>query len=215
MFFTRKGLDYDFRDTYYKINRDDLAILIEVDKKRLSVIDYKVNKILEEYIVATGRSDSLTPLGTFKIIEKARWGEGFGSRWLGLDVPWGTYGIHGTNDPGSIGYNASAGCIRMRNKDVEQLYDMIDKNTMVSITNGRYGPFGHGFRDLKPGDRGADVLEVQKRLKIEGYYTGTLDGIYGEDMKRSLIEYLKDSNISLTHTVDDTIYRKLNIILME
>lgn len=76
MFFTRKGLDYDFRDTYYKINRDDLAILIEVDKKRLSVIDYKVNKILEEYIVATGRSDSLTPLGTFKIIEKARWGGG-------------------------------------------------------------------------------------------------------------------------------------------
>ncbi|NLJ78160.1 MAG: L,D-transpeptidase family protein [Tissierellia bacterium] len=213
--FTRKSVEYEDRDTYHRLNKENLIILIEVDKKRLSVIDYRSNKILGEYVVATGRTDSLTPLGTFRIAEKARWGEGFGSRWLGLNVPWGNYGIHGTNNPGSIGYNASAGCIRMRNKDVEQLYEMVDQGTIVSIVNGKYGPFNHGFRDLVPGDIGADVLEVQKRLKLEGYYDGPLDGIYGEGMKRGLIQYLKDRDIPLSHTVDDEIYRRLKIMLME
>ncbi len=59
-------------------------------------------------------------------------GGGFGSRWMGLNVPWGgKYGIHGTNQPGSIGFNASAGCIRMRNKDVEELYNLVEYNTTV------------------------------------------------------------------------------------
>ena len=93
--------------------------------------------------------DTPTPLGTFKIIEKAKWGGGFGSRWMGLDVPWGKYGIHGTNKPGSIGFNASAGCIRMRNKDVEELYNIVDYNTTVAIVGGDYGPFAHGFRNLR------------------------------------------------------------------
>ena len=46
------------------------------------------------------------------------WGGGFGTRWLGLNVPWGIYGIHGTNQPWSIGTQASAGCIRMFNRHV-------------------------------------------------------------------------------------------------
>lgn len=215
IFFTEKGIDYKDKDTYYQLNKKDLVILIEVDKKQLSVIDSKTNKTIKNYIVATGKSDFLTPLGTFRIVEKARWGEGFGSRWLGLNVPWGKYGIHGTNNPGSIGYNASAGCVRMRNKDVEELYDLVEQNTTVTIINGDYGPFAHGFRSLRPGDRGADVLEVQKRLKVKGYYTDSLDGIYGEGMKRSLIEYLKKNDIPLTDTIGDELYKKLDIILMD
>src|SRR5699024_8332168 len=104
----------------------DLTILIEVDNKRLSVIDLKTNEIIKTYVVATGKQESPTPLGTFEIVEKARWGGGFGSRWIGLDVPWGKYGIHGTNKPDSIGFNTSAGCIRMRNKDIEDLYNLVD-----------------------------------------------------------------------------------------
>lgn len=193
----------------------DSIILIEIDKKRLSLINKKHQNIIATYPIASGKVDSPTPLGSFQIIKKSSWGEGFGSRWLGLNVPWGMYGIHGTNKPGSIGSNASAGCIRMRNSDAEDLYDKVSVNTNVIIINGEYGPFGSGFRTLKPGDRGADVLEVQKRLKQEGFYLGEFDGIYGEEMKKALIDFLKHNNITLTDKIDEAIYKKLKIILME
>lgn len=202
------------KDTYVE-NSNNISILIEVDKKKLSVIDLDNNMVIKTYAVATGKSDTPTPLGTFKIVEKAKWGGGFGSRWMGLNVPWGKYGIHGTNRPGSIGFNASAGCVRMRNKDVEELFDIVGHNTTVTITNGIYGPFGYGFRDLKPGDRGADVAEVQKRLKVLGYYSGSIDGIYGEGMKHALIQFLKENNIPLTDTISNDIYGKLGIVLMD
>ncbi|MDR7871492.1 MAG: L,D-transpeptidase family protein [Tissierellaceae bacterium] len=197
-----------------KGNKPKLTILIEVDKKRLSLVDRENEKVLAIYTIATGKSSSPTPLGSFQIVEKAQWGEGFGSRWLGLNVPWGKYGIHGTNQPGSIGANVSGGCIRMRNSDVEDLYDKVSHNTQVIIMNGEFGPFGQGFRTLKPGDRGADVLEVQKRLSREGFYDSSLDGIYGEGMKRALIEFLKYKNIPITDKIDERIYKDLGIILM-
>lgn len=54
-----------------------------------------------------------------------------GSRWLGLDMPG--YGIHGTDVPQSIGKAASAGCIRMRNEDVEKLSSLVKVGTPVEI----------------------------------------------------------------------------------
>lgn len=193
----------------------DVIILIEVDKKRLSLINRKHENIISTYPIASGKENSPTPLGSFQIIKKSSWGEGFGSRWLGLNVSWGIYGIHGTNRPGSIGSNASAGCIRMRNSDVEDLYDKVTVNTNVVITNGDYGAFGSGFRTLRPGDRGADVLEVQKRLKQEGFYSDEFDGIYGEGLKKALIDFLQHNNIPLTDRIDEEIYTKLKIILMD
>ena len=155
----------NLEDVYLKNKAGNYTILVEVHKKQLKLIDRENESIVKTYPIATGKPSSPTPLGTFKIIEKAQWGEGFGTRWLGLNVPWGKYGIHGTNRPESIGGNLSAGCIRMRNRDVEELYSMVGHNTTVVIVNGLYGPFGQGFRVIKPGDRGSDVLGVQKRLK--------------------------------------------------
>ena len=43
------------------------------------------------------------------------------------------YGIHGTNEPASIGHAASHGCVRLRNEDVEKLYDMVAVGTPVYI----------------------------------------------------------------------------------
>ena len=54
-----------------------------------------------------------------------------GSRWLGLDLPH--YGIHGTNEPQSIGQEASHGCIRLAKPDVEELYDMARVGDEVEI----------------------------------------------------------------------------------
>ncbi len=205
----------NLEDVYLKNKAGNYTILVEVHKKQLKLIDRENESIVKTYPIATGKPSSPTPLGTFKIIEKAQWGEGFGTRWLGLNVPWGKYGIHGTNRPELIGGNLSAGCIRMRNRDVEELYSMVGHNTTVVIVNGLYGPFGQGFRVIKPGDRGSDVLEVQKRLKQKGYYEGSLDGIYGEGMKSALIKFIKDNNLPLTDKISGEIYSKLDIILME
>lgn len=210
-----KYIDESDKDAYFQNPRNDFTILVEVEEKRLILINNADKTIVKSYTIATGKPDSPTPLGTFKIIEKAKWGEGFGTRWMGLNVPWGNYGIHGTNKPGSIGGNLSEGCIRMRNNDVEELYSMVTQNTIVKIKNGLYGPFGQGFRELRPGHTGADVLEVQKRLAQKGYYRDNLDGIYGENMKKALITYLKDNHIPLTDRVDDDIYMALDIILIE
>jgi hypothetical protein len=43
------------------------------------------------------------------------------------------YGIHGTDDPASIGHAASHGCVRLRNEDIEKLYDMVPVGTVVYI----------------------------------------------------------------------------------
>lgn len=206
---------FDYMETYKKTKKNKTLIHIEVDNKTLYLIDNNSKEIIKKYSIATGKTDSRTPLGTFKIVEKGKWGEGFGSRWLGLDVPWGKYGVHGTNKPGSIGFNASAGCVRMRNTDVEDVFDQVEVGTTVVITNGYYGPFGYGYRKIKPGDRGSDVLEIQKRLLKLGFYSGSLDGIYGETMKKGLINFLKENNVELTDKFTPEILEQLGIILME
>ncbi|WP_242620540.1 L,D-transpeptidase family protein [Senegalia massiliensis] len=202
---------YNHNNTDY----DNLWILINIDSKELKVIDLDTKDVLKKYTVATGKENTPTPLGNFRIVEKAVWSGGFGSRWMRLNVPWGIYGIHGTNKPKSIGLDSSHGCIRMNNRDIEELYDIVNYNTRVTINKGQYGIFGDGFRILKPGDRGRDVLEVQKRLKLKGYYKGTNDGIYGETMKIAVLNFKKDNNLESTHFINYEMYRKLNIILME
>ena len=46
------------------------------------------------------------------------------------------YGIHGTNDESSIGKQLTAGCVRMHNDDVVELYDIVPKGTVVEIIDG-------------------------------------------------------------------------------
>jgi lipoprotein-anchoring transpeptidase ErfK/SrfK len=53
-----------------------------------------------------------------------------GTRWMAI---YGTVGIHGTNNPASIGYSVSHGCIRMRIPDVEELFDMVTIGTPVTV----------------------------------------------------------------------------------
>lgn len=43
------------------------------------------------------------------------------------------YGIHGTNDEGSVGRSLSSGCVRMRNADVEVLYYLVPAGCRVEI----------------------------------------------------------------------------------
>lgn len=217
--FRNKGIrEYSlWEEKKMKENPDykNLAIFIDINSKALELINLDDNKTIKKYTIASGKTSTPSPIGSWKIINKGSWGRSFGTRWMGLNVPWGKYGIHGTNKPNSIGWASSHGCIRMRNKDVEELYKIVKTGTPVTIWGGTFGPFGNGFRILKPGYRGSDVYEVQKRMKRIGYYPLYVDGIYGDGMKAYVIKFRKDKGLSMTHDVDYKFYEALGIKLFE
>ncbi len=109
------------------------------------------DEVIKIYHVATGKDkkDNDTPVGTFKIASKIPNPVWFkpggqpippespenelGSRWMGFDID-SHYGIHGTIHPEAIGEKATAGCVRMLNSDVEELFDLLVIGTKVNIT---------------------------------------------------------------------------------
>ncbi len=118
---------------------------IAVDKAQNILTLKSDGKVLKTYQVATGINNS-SPVGTFKIVNKVVdpvWYSQnavvpagspkniLGSRWMGITQPG--YGIHGSTDPSSIGKQATAGCVRMHNSDVEELYAIIPVGTEVVI----------------------------------------------------------------------------------
>lgn len=193
----------------------DYVILIQVDEKKLYLLNY--GQTVKKYTIATGMElDFPSPVGDWEITYKSRnWGGGFGDRWMGLNVPWGSYGIHGTNDEGRIGDSVSHGCIRMRNRDVTELYDLVDVGTPVIIRNGPFGPFGTGFRTLIPGDRGADVLAVQRRLRELGYFNGEPSGIYGEETKDALHRFQRDHGLTAENEITHEDYLAMGFLEFE
>ena len=106
------------------------------------------DEIIKTYNVATGANNS-TPVGTFKIgnklVNPVWYKEGavvpagspeniLGTRWLGFeDLP--SYGIHGTTQPQSIGKQSTAGCVRMSNTEVEELYSLLPIGTEVTVVD--------------------------------------------------------------------------------
>ena len=107
-----------------------IEIIVNVGAKRLTV--YRNGNIFREYIVATGKPETPTPIGVFEVVNKEiDPGGPYGTRWLGLSAKG--YGIHGTNNPASIGTAASNGCIRMYNEDIETLFDITVVGTPVRI----------------------------------------------------------------------------------
>jgi len=118
---------------------------IVVDKSQDILTLKNGEEVVKTYLVSTGSNNS-TPVGTFKIINKIvdpPWFSGgkaippgdpkniLGSRWMGITVK--SYGIHGTTDDSSIGKQATQGCVRMHNWEVEELYDIVGVGTEVTI----------------------------------------------------------------------------------
>nr|WP_280518522.1 L,D-transpeptidase family protein [Lederbergia wuyishanensis] len=90
----------------------------------------------------------------------------------------GHVGIHRTNKPRFIGQSVSSGCIRMRNEDVEQLYEIIPRGAKVHIDGPITGSGKGEYKNLSVGSKGNLVQLVQERLKGMGLYQGPIDGIY-------------------------------------
>ncbi len=199
------------RDVSLSINAPDdkkvYSIFIEIEDKTLYLLENGI--CVKEYRISSGKSGLPSPLGSWTIVEKGDWGEGFGGSWLGLDVPWGKYGIHGTNDSGSIGAATSKGCIRMFNSDVAELYSLVPIGTEVTIVNGSFGPFGRGFDEINPGDRGADVLAIQRRMQQLEYYSGPLDGIYEDGLKKAIHRFQRDNGLTAQNTITKECWLKM------
>lgn len=111
-------------------------ILIHTGLRRLYL--RRGTQVLAEYPVAVGKPSTPTPTGCYAISNKIlNPGGVLGTRWMGLNIPGGNYGIHGTNNPSSIGKAVSRGCIRMYNHDVEHIFSRVSIGTPVCITDGR------------------------------------------------------------------------------
>lgn len=106
---------------------------IEIDTKKRILKLFENGTYVKEYPVAVGKSSTLTPPGNWTITKKALWGAQFGGHFMQLSIPWGVYGIHGTNKPWSIGQAVSHGCVRMYNKDAAELYNTVPVGTPVYI----------------------------------------------------------------------------------
>lgn len=107
-------------------------IQIYVSDRSLHLIDG--SGIVKTFPIAVGKPQTPTPTGTYHVINKiVNPGGVLGTRWMGLDIPNGPYGIHGTFQPDSIGRAISKGCIRMYNNNIEELFRLIRIGTTVVI----------------------------------------------------------------------------------
>jgi len=128
------------------------TIVVDISDTTLTLLDGL--KVQKQYRVATAAPGYVTPVGMWKVINKAEnptwynpapdgWGAGeplviqpgpgnpLGTRALYLNAPG--IRIHGTYSSSSIGTHASHGCIRMFISDSEQLYPLVPVGTRVII----------------------------------------------------------------------------------
>lgn len=165
------------------------------------------------YTIAVGNPSTPTPIGEYQVVYKGKnWGASFGPRWLGLNVPWGSYGIHGTNKPHSIGQHLSHGCIRMRNSDVMELYEIIPLGTKVTIYGHVLGDPNHEPRNLAEGDVGGDVQLIQSRLKSAGYFKGICAGKFRSDTTAAIIQFQSDHQLMQNGVVSIQVYEALGLL---
>jgi lipoprotein-anchoring transpeptidase ErfK/SrfK len=174
-----EGSDYKPKDVVPPDRPDGMWVVIDKSARILTV--YVDGEIFKKYPVAVGAKISLTPEGKFTFVSKAvnpRWGGGgyaspiaggapnnpLGKRWMGLSIGGGgSYGVHGNVSPYSIGTNASHGCVRMINYDVEELYEHIKIGTPIWIGTttklaewgieqmlGSWAPDKPDYRDYMP-----------------------------------------------------------------
>ena len=130
-----------------KVNAPQRGIVVSLEDRKLALVqDGQVKKI---YTVAVGKPSTPSPEGTFTIARRVanpvyRHNDKVvmpgphnpvGTRWMGLSIPG--YGIHGTNEPNSIGKAASHGCIRMAKTDLEEFYGLVAVGDTVELIGQR------------------------------------------------------------------------------
>lgn len=161
----------------------------------------------DEYILpcSVGRPTTPTPTGHYYITDKGLWRDQFGGYWLGINVTFGRYGIHGTNQPWSIGEALSEGCIRLLNEHARIVYKWVPPGTPVIIEGLPSG------RLLMNGHRGTDVKLVQERLISKGFLSGRADGIFGPATEAAVKKFQRANGLYPSGRVDSKMYELLEI----
>jgi len=130
-----------------KAERQARRIVVSIPDRKLAVLEGE--HVVRVFETAVGAPKSPSPTGSFLIVNSITdptWytkgktvppgkANPLGTRWLGLSRKG--YGIHGTNRPDSIGKNTSHGCIRMRNREVEELFKIIAVGDQVELFGER------------------------------------------------------------------------------
>jgi len=152
-------------------------IVISIPDRRLAVLES--GAVVRIYPIAVGSTRTPSPDGDFVIINRAkdptyRHGDAeiapgkdnpLGSRWMGLSLKG--YGIHGTNMQNSIGKASSHGCFRMRKKDVEELYTLMQVGDAVTVRRERDAMIAQVFAAPATTPVAANVLDAKTQSNSE------------------------------------------------
>jgi len=161
------------------------SVVISIPDRKLAVVEGDV--VTAMFPVAVGAGLTPSPTGEFRIVSRvsnpAYYRPGViipsgknnpvGTRWLGLSLKG--YGIHGTNVPSSIGRAASHGCIRLRNRDVERLFAMLQIGDRVEI---------HGERDEQTARLFGPAPTPEDRAVAEARTEATAAGASQDGLER-------------------------------
>lgn len=190
-------------------------IFIDLNDLMLSLYERDTKEFVKSYTISIGKLDTPSPIGNYHVKNKSNMKGPFGGYFLGLDVPWDTFGIHGTNRPDSIGLPASHGCFRMSNYDIVEVFNNVDIGASVIVYPGPNFRFSIYNRDIKPNDKGFDVYEVQRRLKDLGYYDYTPDGIYNYPLEKAVLYYKFTYNLGETPIIDDEFLNAIGLEMID
>lgn len=162
-------------------------LVINIPSRTLWV--YQGEKIIRYFPVGVGRPGFMTPVGKYSIISKVidpGWENPYlpkgkvrlapgeenplGTRWMGFyQKAGGEYGMHGTDNPASVGKFSSHGCVRMKVRDAEVLFELVDLGTPVEVT---YQPVlirkqGNSVRVIVYPDRFAKGMPSAAKVKSD------------------------------------------------
>jgi L,D-transpeptidase ErfK/SrfK len=129
---------------------EEVRLIIRLKKRRVYL--YRGEELHASFPIAVGKQGWETPKGNFKVLDMKKnpsWQNPFngevippgsdnplGSRWIGFWTNGKNYiGFHGTPNEGSVGRAASHGCIRMFDKDVQKIFELVKVGTPVAVTD--------------------------------------------------------------------------------
>ncbi len=128
------------------VSPERTIVISLADRKLAVVMDGRLEKVFQ---IAVGKARTPSPTGELRVVNKIARPNYYhhgvvikpgannplGPRWIGLSRPG--YGIHGTNEPHSIGKAASHGCFRMSNADIKELFTLVQVGDAVEIHSSR------------------------------------------------------------------------------
>jgi lipoprotein-anchoring transpeptidase ErfK/SrfK len=118
-------------------------LIVNIPARKIALVEN--GKVVKMYSVAVGKKSTPSPSGSFHIashvvnptfshagkVVRPGPSNPVGTRWM--SIGYKGYGIHGTNHPESIGHAASHGCIRLRNQDVQELFELVHVGDEVDL----------------------------------------------------------------------------------